>query len=280
MKLSRRQFIGLAAGLSLGGCKRLGVDKASLERLTPDISMPSVGKERRFTFAAVNDLHLVDARSTAIVKRAVQQINQHPGVHFTVALGDLGTDGTLQEMRLAKQCLDGLSRPYFTIPGNHDVAMARENIYGNFEDAFGDTQWERSQGTQWAFIGLDTCNETASDVTIPEERMAWLERRLKRIGRSQPVALFTHHPLNPNTQAYRVQNAEEVLGLFANNNLKLVASGHYHGNQIEERDGVLFTTTACCSSTRGNHDGTEPRGYRLFHVDRETITHEFVEVPL
>ena len=78
---------------------------------------------------------------------------------------------------------------------------------------------------------------------------------------------------------YRVKNADEVQGLFAGHNLKLAAAGHWHGNQEESRDGVLFTTTACCSSTRDNFDGTKPEGYRLLHLSPDgTVQTEFAEV--
>jgi predicted phosphodiesterase len=129
-------------------------------------------------------------------------------------------------------------------------------------------------------MGIDTCNGTASDVTIPPERLEWIEKQLRKLKAERPIALFTHHPFNPNTKAYRVKNADETLALFANHNLKLVASGHYHGNQVEERNGILFITTACCASTRGNFDNTEARGYRIFRLDGDTIAHEFVEVPI
>jgi hypothetical protein len=56
-------------------------------------------------------------------------------------------------------------------------------------------------------------------------------------------------------------------------------SGHFHGNTENIQNGVLMTTTACCSGTRGNHDGTKPKGYRVFHIDGQMkITTEFREV--
>ena len=60
--------------------------------------------------------------------------------------------------------------------------------------------------------------------------------------------------------------------------LRIAAAGHWHGNQEETRDGVLFTTTACCTSTRNNFDGTPEKGYRLFHLAGDSVATEFVEV--
>ena len=264
MHISRREFISFLGALGLAGCAR---------------RMPRLGLHRSsgFTFATINDLHVLDMRSTAIVNRAVEQINEDDQILFTVVLGDLATSGTYAELRLAKGSLDRLNRPCLVVPGNHDVNMSAPNIFGNYEGAFGDTNWKEDK-EGWVFLGLNSCEQDKSDVTIPPDRIEWLEHRLRKVNAGRPLALFTHHPLNPGTKAYRIANAEEVLGLFAGHNLKLVASGHYHGNQVEQRDGVLFTTTACCSSTRDNFDGTEAKGFRLFHVEKDAVETEFVQV--
>jgi len=264
MKLTRRNFLGLVGAFGLGGCagrRRLGLG----------------GSPGRLTFAAINDVHVLDTRSTTIVNRAVKGINANPDVAFTVVLGDVATDGKLEELRLARMCFDGLERPWFAVPGNHDVFTRAENIYANYMNAFDGMNWlEQDEG--WLFMGFNSCEGDGSDVTVSREQMNWIAKRLKKIRQGRPIALFAHHPFNPTSKAYRVINAEEVLGLFSGHNLKLVATGHYHGNQIEGRDSVLFTTTACCSTTRPNFDGTEEKGYRLFHLDGEDIDTEFVEV--
>ncbi len=154
--------------------------------------------------------------------------------------------------------------------------MRSKNIYGNYTNLFGDPDWQDEEDG-WLFLGIDSTNEAKSDVSIRSDQLSFIKKQLEKINKKRPIALMTHHPFNPNTM-YRVQNADEVLAMFGEHNLKLVAAGHFHGNQEEERDGVLFTTTACCSSTRGNHDGTTSKGFRLFHVDKETIATEYVEV--
>lgn len=277
MKLSRRQFIGLTGMLGLSSCAKLGIEKADLTRLKPDLDLKLLGGNGPFTFATINDLHVLDAKSTAIVNRAVNSINENTEVDFTLMLGDMGTDGTLEEMKLAQSALARLDKPCFCIPGNHDVDPTQTDEYANYDKVFERRDWVED-GNAWAFIGINTCNGVASDVTVPEDRMEWLQKRLRGIKKTRPIALLAHHPFNPNTKAYRVQNAGEVLALFGEHNLKLVAAGHYHGNQIEERDGILFVTTACCSSTRDNFDGTSAKGYRVYHADGETLTHEFIEV--
>jgi 3',5'-cyclic AMP phosphodiesterase CpdA len=265
--MNRRQFIQCCGA-------------AGMAALTPGWLWAVTTQGESLTFAAINDLHIRHAGSERIVARAAEQINSRGDIAFTVIVGDLGTDGLAPEMELAKQALAGLIAPYFCVPGNHDFAPKEDNGYIHYEAAFTQRQWrDLAPNEAWAFIGLDTCNATKSNVTVPQERLDWLKAQIEAIPVKTPIALFGHHPFNPNTKAYRVENAEEVLALFAGHNLRLVASGHYHGNQVEERDGVLFVTNACCSTTRGNFDKTEERGYRVYTLTGETIAHEFVVVP-
>jgi 3',5'-cyclic AMP phosphodiesterase CpdA len=231
-------------------------------------------------FAAINDLHVKGAGTERIVARAAEAINALDNIAFTVAVGDLGTDGAEDEMALAKQALDTLSMPYWCVPGNHDFAPKIDNGFAHYDANFTRRAWRESvEPGAWAFLGLNTCNKTSSNVTVPEERLDALSEQLDEIPAETPVALFGHHPFNPNTKAYRVKNAEEVLERFTNHNLRLVVSGHYHGNQVETRDNVTFITSNCCATTRGNFDGTEERGFRVFEVTGEDLRHEFKVVP-
>lgn len=277
MRWSRREFLSLGAALGLSSCARMGMDKLPLiDTVGLDLGG---GKDAVFAFATIGDLHIKDAGSAAIVGRAIQRINADDRVKFVVIVGDLATDGALGELKLAKTTLQSCTKPYFSVPGNHDVDITRNDIYANYATAIGPTQWvEEQEG--WALIGLDSCNGTASDVTIPQDRVEWLTKQVDRINNERPIALFVHHPLNPNTKAYRIKNADAILAVFAKHNLKVVASGHFHGNQIEQQNGILFATSACCSTTRDNHDGTTEKGYRLYHVDKGAVETEFVVVPV
>ena len=264
MKLTRREFISLLGALGLSSCTTAHI--------------PLIGSVKKpFKIAALNDLHLRGERSRALVDQAVQQINATQALRLAVVIGDLTSSAKLSEFNLAKDSLSRLRNPYKAVPGNHDFEEGAAHPFGNFEKVFGPLHWVREQGG-WTFVGLNSCQGTESDVTIPDGELDWLRQKLEHIPSQRPIGLFLHHPLNPHTKAFRVKNAEQVLGLFAGKSLKLAASGHYHGNQVEERNGILFTTTACCSSTRNNFDGTKTKGYRLFSFDGDTVTSEFVQV--
>ncbi|MCK5862209.1 MAG: metallophosphoesterase [Candidatus Hydrogenedentes bacterium] len=230
-----------------------------------------------FTFAAINDTHIKDAPSVDILNETVARINKDTRINFSCILGDIATGGTQEELALAQKALKNLDTPIFAVPGNHDVFLDAPDIYANYVTAFGPIHWIHKQN-DWAFIGFSSCDGTKSDVTVGKEELTWLQESLKEIAPQQPIALFCHHPLNPNSKAYRIQNADDILALFSGHNLKMVASGHWHGNQLEDQDEISFATTACCSTTRSNFDKTTAKGYRLFHIQGDTVTTEFVVV--
>jgi 3',5'-cyclic AMP phosphodiesterase CpdA len=206
----------------------------------------------------------------------VDTLNARDDQDFTVVLGDLTTAAKPEEFALAKAGLDRLRKPWHAVPGNHDAN--KEGVSG-YEQVFGPARWRHEYGG-WVMLGLDSTQGVSSDVTIPPDRLDWLKKEVAAIDPATPIALFLHHPLNPHSKAYRVKNAEEVLALFQGHALRLAAAGHFHGNQEERRDGVLFTTTACCAGTRGNHDKTTEKGCRLFHCKGDQIETEFVVVAL
>lgn len=223
-----------------------------------------------FAFAQVSDIHLTDTRSVEIVNAVVDRINADPEIAFSLWLGDLTQSGLPDEMALARLALRRLRQPVWVIPGNHDGPEG-----GVFEKEFGPPSRRFSLGG-WTFFLLDTRPGDATPVA--PERLAWLRTEIAATPPSEALVLCTHHPLMPHTRAYRLAGADEILGLFSGRPLRACLAGHYHGNQEEVVEGILFTTTACCSTTRGNHDGTTPRGYRRFVCGEGRIRTEFVPI--
>jgi hypothetical protein len=265
MEMTRRTFLGLIGAVSLTSCAH---------------RIPIIGgggEQEPWAVAGLSDLHVKEAPTAAIVNRAVAQINATPGIRFSVVIGDLSTNGQLAELNMARESLDRLAQPCLAVPGNHDVDVRAGDPYANFKRNFGSPSWIHEEN-QWVFFGLDTCEGAASDVAVRPDRLDWLEKRLRKTGKNRPIGVFAHHPFGPSTAAYRVKNADEVIGLFSGHNLKFIASAHYHGNQEEVANGVLFTTTACCSSTRDNFDKTAEKGYRLFRITGDEVATEFVPV--
>jgi hypothetical protein len=268
MRYTRRDFLR-AATACLGGAL-LGTACARVEA------------PGSFAFATINDMHVTDDGKVGLARKAVQMINDDASIGFVAVLGDLTNEASRSEFEVAREVLTGLKAPWVAIPGNHDVdGKDKQNPYANFELLIGPRQWVWPFDG-WMFIGIDTCYGGASEVAFPEDRMKWLRETVAGVPRRTPIALFTHHPLlYPSVEqfrGFRVKNTEAILELFAGHKLKLVASGHFHGNQVEQNEGVLLTTTACCAVQRDNFDGSKVKGFRRYEVEGEQIRHAFMPV--
>ncbi|MCC7491904.1 MAG: metallophosphoesterase [Fimbriimonadaceae bacterium] len=247
--MTRREALGLALALAAA---RRGRSAAAAE----------------FSFAQASDLHVNDTKSLEIVNDAVDRINADPRVRCSLWLGDLTTNNAGEELLLARAALRRLRQPWYAVRGNHDLGR------GTFEEVIGPLM-QRIDLEDWTFL---LCDSNPGDaVPMAAAQVAWLRDQVAAIEPQTPLVLACHHPLLQ-SGPYRLAGADEVLGLFARHNLRAVLNAHFHGNVENRRGELLQTTTACLSTTRGNHDGTKVKGYRLWHVSGETIRTEFVPV--
>jgi hypothetical protein len=233
-----------------------------------------------FRFLEVNDLHLLDDASMAYPRKVVEAMNRE-GAALALVCGDVATDGKEEELRRARAVLDGLAVPWHVAIGNHDALYGGEREETVFKEVFGlreTTYAFVSHGIH--FVAIDPgCGKDYKKNAVRPAVLDRLAAIASAIPPDAPVVLFSHYPYGPGV-TYRTPNADAVLSLFRGRRLLAVAGAHWHGNTEVRQGGVLFTTTACASSTRSNHDGMKPKGYRVFTVrgGREIST-AFREVP-
>jgi ribosomal protein S18 acetylase RimI-like enzyme/Icc-related predicted phosphoesterase len=127
--------------------------------------------------------------------RSVEHImRMTPGPDVVLATGDLVDAGDREEYRHLRDLLSPLSMPVYLIPGNHDD---REALVG----ALGDHAYlPRSGFLHYALeqypvrlIGLDTLVPGEVGGRMCEERLRWLDERL-RDAPDRPTVIFMHHP--------------------------------------------------------------------------------------
>jgi hypothetical protein len=72
-------------------------------------------------------------------------------------------------------------------------------------------------------------------------------------------------------------NAESLLRRFVNFNLRGTFSGHFHGQSLVHRGATEMVTNVCVARVRGNHDGTDFKGYWVCDGAPDgTLTRRFV----
>ncbi|MCF7958892.1 MAG: metallophosphoesterase [Phycisphaerae bacterium] len=225
------------------------------------------------------DMHLLDSPSTAYPRKVIQAMNAEGG-DLVLACGDLGTDGKRSELELARDVLDELTMPYYPVVGNHDALYTGEQEETLFSEIFSLKQNNYHFVTKGIhFIAIDHgCGKKYRDNSVRPRVMAWIKETLTDIPDDEPMIFFSHYPFAKGI-TYQTKNAADVQALFKGRKLLAMVGAHFHGNTEQRENGILMTTTACCSGTRGNHDGTKAKGYRVFHIDNQMkITTEFKEV--
>jgi len=263
--LSRRQLLR-AASASLLAASICPVALLAGERQSPDSH-----------FFVLNDLHYVGEPCGQFLQKVIAQMKaakEKPDL--CLLAGDLSDNGTPQQLTAVRDLLKTLGIPVRVICGNHDYV--RNNDRAPFMDIFPDALNYVFDHRGWQFVGLDTCDGTKAQVTIPHPTFAFLDYTLHRLDRKRPIALFTHFPLGPG-MPNRPPNAPRLLDLFKDHNLQAVFSGHHHGLKECKLGPTTFTTNRCCSLLQQNHDGSKEKGYFLCHAKDGAITRQFVEAP-
>src|SRR5678816_2840178 len=74
-----------------------------------------------FRFAWLSDTHVGSLTGEEDLRATVRDINSQTGLSFVVISGDITEYGSLAQLRLAKEILDGLRIPCQVVPGNHDT---------------------------------------------------------------------------------------------------------------------------------------------------------------
>ena len=87
------------------------------------------GKERAFTFAWLSDVHLNSfTYAEDDLRQSIEDINANPAVDFTILSGDVTEFGDTKEFHLLQEILKNFRKPYFLLPGNHDVNWSENGL--------------------------------------------------------------------------------------------------------------------------------------------------------
>ncbi len=243
----------------------------------------------------ISDTHLSAqhqhfARNTDIIAASVARSTADLIVHT----GDLSMDGArqLRDLKFSRAWNDRLPAEVLSVPGNHDVgdlASIRPDQAVNaarlsdWTSTTGPDRWIRDLGG-WRLIGL---NAMLCGTGLPDEeaQLCWLEALADD---RRPTALFIHKPLciddlQEGARGYWTiapGPRARLLGLLADMNVKLIASGHLHIERQREIGGVSHVWCPAASFVVGamqeDLGGTRRLGYVEHNFTADTVTSRFV----
>lgn len=266
-------------------------------------------KVEKFTFAFMTDIHVQpEKRADEGYKAAITEVNALKP-DFVITGGDLIMDalGVSYERADSQYVLyqdinKQFTMPVYNTPGNHDVFGIYEKSgvgpdhpeykYGMFEKRLGDTYYSFDY-KGWHFMVLNSVIETEDRHyigMIEEEQMNWIRNDLLEVDTLTPIVISTHIPFitvftqilygefAPDYHGLVVENAREVLDLFAGHTLRIVLQGHLHYLEDIEVNGTHFITGGAVSGRwwDGPNHGLE-EGFLMIYVKGEEFCWEYVD---
>ena len=186
-----------------------------------------------FRFAWLSDTHVGSSTGEQDLRAAVSDINSLTGLSFVVLSGDVTEYGSREQLRLAKELLDGLKIPCHVIPGNHDTKWS-ESGATDFGRIWEEDRFVFEHGG-YRFIGMHQgpLMKMGDGHWAPQD-VRWLEETLKKLpDPNQPIIFVTHYPMDDG-----IANWYVVLDLLKKYNTQVVLCGHGHANHDLVFEGV------------------------------------------
>ncbi len=191
------------------------------------------GQDGRFSFALVTDTHIGGTGADEDLQRTVNDINAIDSLAFVIISGDVTEFGSDSELLLAKEILDGLNKPWYIIPGNHDTKWS-ESGANSFRRVFGAEAFVfRHNG--WLMVGTNSGpNMRMGPGQIPRENIVWLDSVLNvPANRELKVISVNHYPLDSG-----LNNWYELTDRLRRLDTRLALCGHGHSNRVMEFEGI------------------------------------------
>ena len=229
----------------------------------------SAQKQSDFQFAFVTDTHLGVDNSVVDLRRTIRDINQNDSIAFVILSGDITEFGADSELKLAKQMLDSLNKPWHIIPGNHDTKWS-ESGGNSFKRIFGSETFSFVYDG-FFFIGTNSGpNMRMSPAQMPRENIVWLDSLLNTPnGNKLKIIYINHYP-----QDDSMNNWYEAIDRLKKKNITLILCGHGHTDKQYDFEGI--PGLMCRSNLRADKD---VGGYNIMRVKGDTLITASVRNP-
>jgi outer membrane protein assembly factor BamB len=229
--LSRRDLLKLGLAAGLAPAFRWPADPAS------------------FALAYFSDTHVglagynVDACRTMLAEAAAT------GPELAINGGDVVDYGFAGEYDAYAQVIATLRCPVHHVPGNHDVRWAPRGLQIFRERVGAPFRAFDHKGVHFAL--LDSTVPLSHYGHYESAQLRWLEGDLRRVGRTTPVLLFTHHWVG--RAPVQIDNAEALARVIEPYNVKVVFTGHGHSDLLWDWHGIP------CLMNKGLYQGSWQR---------------------
>jgi 3',5'-cyclic-AMP phosphodiesterase len=262
-----------------------------------------------FSFVFMTDIHIQpELNAIKNFKKVIDTVNIiQPD--FVLTGGDLIMDAlgasynradSLYMLYLEK--IKSFNMPVYQTMGNHEMfGVYKESGVSTDNPLYGKKMYEVKINNRfysfdhknWHFIILDDIAITKDrkyEALVDSSEINWIKNDLSKLKPNTPIVVSAHIPfissyptyidsINGDHKSLIVQNANEVLHLFKNYNLKLVLQGHLHYfEDINIANKCHFITGGAVSGGwwKGAVNYTK-EGFVLIKVHNQDISANYVE---
>ena len=207
-------------------------------------------------FAILSDVHVQPGNANeGKLREAVAEINAG-NADIALMTGDLTNQGTDEQLRHVKGILDGIEKPLYVIPGNHENNWS-QSACKTFNDLWGSDRFVFTVG-KLVVVGMN-CGPfmKMGDGHIKQEDLLWLDSTLTAMVKpGMKVLSINHYPLLDDLDNYRDYAA--ILKKFP---VVTHQCGHYHSWRQYETMGIMGVMVRALDMGKGNY------GYSILDVD-------------
>lgn len=215
-------------------------------------------------FAILSDIHVTPGNANeAQLKLAVQEIN-NSDADVVLMTGDLTNEGSDVQLHNVKSILDGITKPLYVIPGNHENTWS-QSACKTFNDLWGNDRFVFTMGNL-VVIGMN-CGPfmKMGDGHIKQEDLLWLDKTLSEMVKpGMKVLSINHYPILDD-----LDNYNDYVCILKKYPVITHLNGHWHRWRQYETDGINGLMVRCLDMGDGDY------GYTILDVD---LDHEWIHV--
>jgi 3',5'-cyclic AMP phosphodiesterase CpdA len=232
-----------------------------------------------FSFVFMTDIHITEERkATEGLLQAIDTINKL-APDFVLTGGDNIMDALGQSYETANalynlfdETMKNLEMPFYSTMGNHEVfGLYEASGVSPEHEKYGKKLYEDRLAKKYYSFDHKNCHFVILDAIgftddrhyfglIDSAQVLWLKQDLEKTGKDKPVIVSTHIPLlsvgsqimSGPTEGFSagsiITNAQEIIQILEQYNVKLVLQGHLHFLEDINYNGIHYITGGAVSS--------------------------------
>ncbi len=216
--------------------------------------------------ALLSDIHVTPGNENeSRLRQAVDEINAG-NFDIVVVNGDLTNEGSDEQLANVKSILDGIARPLYVLPGNHENNWS-QSATKTFVDLWGNDRFF-ARVDSLVIVGIN-CGPymKMGDGHIKQEDLHWLRRTLTDSVRpGERVLNFNHYPLLDD-----LDNCADYMAVLEDFPVIGHINGHYHTWRAYNAGGEDSGSDLPAVMTRALDMRGGDFGYSIVEVDPQWV---------